>query len=51
MSKAKEDILIERPDLGPEAYTFVAKDDEIPAVLADLPRHPRNDEKPPKPKG
>jgi hypothetical protein len=51
MAEAKRDTLIERPDLGPECYTLVVKGDEIPVALADLPAHPRDPEKPPKPKG
>jgi hypothetical protein len=35
---AKEDVLIERRDLGPESSTFIAAGDPIPAELRDLPR-------------
>jgi hypothetical protein len=38
---AAEDLLIERPDLGPGAATLVAKGDPIPPALAGLPRRPR----------
>jgi len=41
METAKEDLLIERPDLGPESYTAVNKGEPIPPELAGLPRHPR----------
>jgi hypothetical protein len=44
---AAEDLLIERPDLGPGCSTLIAKGDPIPPELADLPRHPRQ----PKPGG
>jgi hypothetical protein len=43
---AKEDLLVERPDLGPESFTLISKGDPIPPALADLPRRPRE----PKPK-
>ena len=39
--RAGEDLLIKREDLGPDAYTAVAKGDIIPAELAELPRRPR----------
>jgi hypothetical protein len=53
MATAKEDVYILRSDLGPGAATFIAKGDEIPAELADLPRYPRDKWPPaePKPKG
>jgi hypothetical protein len=34
------DTLIERPDLGPTAATFVAAGDPVPTALADFPRRP-----------
>jgi hypothetical protein len=37
---ADDDLFIERKDLGPEAATFIARGDHIPAVLAALPRRP-----------
>jgi hypothetical protein len=37
---AAQDLLIERPDLGPGAATFIAKGDPIPPELASLPRRP-----------
>jgi hypothetical protein len=39
---AGEDLLIERPDLGPGAHTLVAAGDPIPAGLAGLPRRKRS---------
>jgi hypothetical protein len=45
---ATEDLLIERPDLGPGAATLVAKGDPIPPALAGLPRRPRRPGPPPK---
>jgi hypothetical protein len=52
MAAAKEDLYIERAELGPGVYTFIGKGDPIPADLAELPRVPR-DKWPPadKPKG
>jgi hypothetical protein len=44
---AAEDLLVERADLGPDAYTAVAKGDPIPAELAALPRRPRAEVLPP----
>jgi hypothetical protein len=41
VERADEDLHIERPDLGPDMATFVAKGDPIPASLADQPRRPR----------
>ncbi len=38
---AGEDLLIERPDLGPGACTLIAAGDPIPAALAGLPRQKR----------
>jgi hypothetical protein len=38
---AAEDLLIERPDLGPGCSTLIAKGDPIPPALAGLPRRPR----------
>jgi hypothetical protein len=35
------DLLVARPDLGPNASTLVAAGDVIPAELADLPRSRR----------
>jgi hypothetical protein len=37
---ADDDLHIERPDLGPDSVTFVAKGDHIPPGLAALPRRP-----------
>ncbi len=53
MAAAKEDLYIRRADLGPDAWTFIAKGDPVPAELADLPRVPRDKWPPadPKPKG
>jgi hypothetical protein len=41
LETASEDLLIERPDLGPGAHTLISAGDPIPAGLADLPRRPR----------
>lgn len=38
---APEDLLIDRPDLGPGATTLVVKGEPIPPALAQLPRRPR----------
>jgi hypothetical protein len=37
---ATEDLIIDRPDLGPGAGTLVARGDRIPEHLAALPRRP-----------
>lgn len=44
---AAEDLLIERPDLGPSSFTLIVKGEVIPPELAKLPRRPRDA----KPKG
>jgi hypothetical protein len=36
---AKKDVYIERPDLGPDVFTFVAAGEEIPAALEAFKRH------------
>ncbi len=41
---ATEDLLIERPDLGPGAHTLVVAGQPIPVELARLPRQPREQE-------
>ncbi len=41
LETASEDLLIERPDLGPGAHTLIAAGDPVPAALAGLPRRPR----------
>jgi hypothetical protein len=38
---AAEDLLIERPDLGPGAHTLIAAGDPVPPGLEGLPRRPR----------
>lgn len=38
---AGEDLLIDRPDLGPGSYTLVQAGDPIPRGLTALPRSPR----------
>ncbi|MEU2975983.1 hypothetical protein ABZ678_02940 [Streptomyces hirsutus] len=45
--RADEDLLIERPDLGPGCHTVVAAGDPIPPALASLPRHARHPAPPP----
>jgi hypothetical protein len=40
---ATDDLVIRRPDLGPESATFVAKGERIPRELADFPRLARAD--------
>jgi hypothetical protein len=40
VERADEDLHIERPDLGPDMHTFVAKGDPIPAGLGELQRRP-----------
>lgn len=45
---APDDLLIERPDLGPGCSTLVAKGDPIPPAFAGLPRRPRQPGPPPK---
>jgi hypothetical protein len=39
--QAEQDLLIERPDLGPGAATLIIKGEPIPPELADLPRRSR----------
>jgi hypothetical protein len=45
---ATEDLLIERPDLGPGCSTLIAKGDPIPPAFAGLPRRSRQPGPPPK---
>jgi hypothetical protein len=40
---AAEDLLIERPDLGPGCATLVSAGDPIPPALAHLPRRSRKE--------
>jgi hypothetical protein len=42
LETASEDLLIERPDLGPGAHTLIAAGDPVPASLAGLPRKKRS---------
>lgn len=37
---AEEDVLIERPDLGPGVFTQVRAGDRIPAGLEEFPQQP-----------
>jgi hypothetical protein len=39
--RAEQDLLIERPDLGPGAATLIVKGEPIPPELAELPRRGR----------
>jgi hypothetical protein len=39
---AAEDLLIERPDLGPGCATLIVAGDPVPVALADWPRRPRH---------
>lgn len=36
---AEENLHVERTDLGPDVFTFVARGDAIPVGLEELPRH------------
>lgn len=48
--RAEGDVLIDRPELGPDAATLITAGQVIPAHLAALPRRPArpDDQAPPK---
>lgn len=48
--RADQDVLIDRPELGPGACTLVVAGDGIPAYLADRPRRPARPGPPDPPK-
>lgn len=39
-ARANEDMLIDRPDLGPGAHTLITAGQPIPPALAGLPHRP-----------